>query len=188
MCGGIPLRLFSSCCHDRALRSWFFIGALVGRRILLFGLVAGAFVLTLAFYRWRGDPQRSAPAPAPRAMATRDAVTATPTANASEWTRSPKLRALVERLRSISDLIVIDSPPLLAVHDTKKLAPLADGALFVVHWAKTPREASDHAARSLRDCGVPILGTILTRANPGQYRYYTYGYGGAPALAKYYED
>jgi hypothetical protein len=48
-------------------------------RILLCGLVAGAFVLTLAFYRWRGDPQRSAPAPAPRAMATRDAVTATPT-------------------------------------------------------------------------------------------------------------
>lgn len=116
------------------------------------------------------------------------AITATPTANASEWIRSPKLRALIERLRSISDLIVIDSPPLLAVHDTKKLAPLADGALFVVHWAKTPREASDHAARSLRDCGVPILGTILTRANPGQYRYYTYGYGGAPALAKYYED
>ena len=116
------------------------------------------------------------------------AIAATPTTNASQWIRSPKLRPLVDRLRSISDLVVIDSPPLLAVHDTKKLAPLADGALFVVHWAKTPREASDHAARSLRDCGVPILGTILTRADPGQYRYYTYGYGGAPALATYYDN
>jgi len=115
------------------------------------------------------------------------ALTATPTRNAADWVRSPKLPALIKRLRSISDLIIIDCPPLLAVSDTKKLARLADAALFVVHWEKTPREASDHAARSLRDCGIPILGTILTRANPGQYRYYFYGHSGAPTLAHYYE-
>ena len=115
------------------------------------------------------------------------ALTATPTPDAANWVRSPKFAALIKRLRTISDLIIIDCPPLLAVSDTKKIAPLVDAALFVVHWEKTPREASDHAARSLRDCGVPILGTILTRANPGQYRYYFYGHAGAPTLAHYYE-
>jgi non-specific protein-tyrosine kinase len=116
------------------------------------------------------------------------ALTATRTDNPAQWIRSQKMAALIGRLRNIADLVVIDSPPLLAVHDAQKLGPLADGALFVVHWEKTPREATSHAARSLRACGVPILGTILTRAHPVHYRYYDYGYSGAPSLATYYEN
>jgi polysaccharide biosynthesis transport protein len=116
------------------------------------------------------------------------ALTATRTDNPAYWVRSQKMAALIGRLRNIADLVVIDSPPLLAVHDAQKLAPLTDGALFVVHWEKTPREATNQAAKALRSSGVPILGTILTRAHPVHYRYYVYGYTGAPSLATYYEN
>src|ERR1700678_3805166 len=57
----------------------FFIGALVERRILLCGLMVGAFVLTLAFSLRHDDLWRSDAAPSTRAAARRHEALATPT-------------------------------------------------------------------------------------------------------------
>jgi hypothetical protein len=50
---------------------------------------------------------------------------------------------LFRRLREADDLIVIDSPPVLAVADAMSLAAQADAALFAVRWGLTPRAASN---------------------------------------------
>jgi hypothetical protein len=60
----------------------FFIGALVARRILLCGLVVGAFVLTLAFSSRHDDLWRSDAAPTRAAAQPREAM-ATPTGEAA---------------------------------------------------------------------------------------------------------
>src|SRR5579863_9808975 len=56
-------RAFSSGRHDCRLSLRVFIGALVERRILLYGLTLGAFVLTLAFSSWHDGLWRSPAAP-----------------------------------------------------------------------------------------------------------------------------
>jgi capsular exopolysaccharide synthesis family protein len=98
------------------------------------------------------------------------------------------MAALIRHLRGISDVVIIDTPPVLAVQDAKLLAELSDGALFVVRWAKTSREAVSRAVKSLQDFGIPLLGITLARAHPKYHRYYSYGHSGLPALARYYES
>lgn len=99
---------------------------------------------------------------------------------------SPAMSALIGRLREIADFVVIDSAPVLAVHDAKLLAQMTDGTLFVVRWGKTPREAVSAALKLLREFGARIAGTVLVRTNPAHYQYYAYGYAGVPALADYF--
>lgn len=116
------------------------------------------------------------------------ALAASHTANASDMIAAPEMGALIGRLREISDFVVIDTPPVLAVHDAKLLASQADGALFVVRWEKTPREAVTSAVKSLREFGASLFGAALVRTNVKQYQYYTYGYNGIPALSGYYDN
>ncbi len=101
---------------------------------------------------------------------------------------SAAMENLIERLRNVCDLLIIDSAPLLAVNDSKVLARLADAVLLVVRWETTPREAVIHAARSLVTVGAHVAGIVLTRAHPKRYRYYSYGYQNQYHYDKYYSD
>jgi capsular exopolysaccharide synthesis family protein len=56
---------------------------------------------------------------------------------------------VLRQLREEYDLIVIDSPPVLAVADAMALSAQADGALFAVRWGSTPRAAVKLGLRHL---------------------------------------
>ena len=43
-------------------------------------------------------------------------------------------------LRARYDYVVLDSPPLLGMSDTRFAARLADAVVFVVRWSKTGEE------------------------------------------------
>lgn len=99
---------------------------------------------------------------------------------------SPRMKALIERLKEITDFVIIDTPPVLAVPDVRLIADLADTVLLSVRWERTARDAVVTAADVLRDFGVDLSGSILTRVDAKRYQYYAYGYSGAPTLAGYY--
>ena len=99
---------------------------------------------------------------------------------------SPRMKALIERLREITDFVVIDSPPILAVPDVKLIADLADTVLLTVRWERSARDAVVTAADVFRDFGIGLSGSVLTRVDAKRYQYYAYGYSGAPTLAGYY--
>ena len=61
---------------------------------------------------------------------------------------------LLRQLRGSYDCVVIDSPPLLTVAETRLLAAMADKVLFAVKWGSTRRDVARHAASLLRDSGV----------------------------------
>lgn len=106
---------------------------------------------------------------------------------ATELVSSPAMAALLTRLRQIADFVVIDSPPVLAVHDAKLLAQITDGTVLIVRWKKTPREAVAQALDMLREFRTRLIGAALTRTDSKQHHYYAFGYTGAPALADYYQ-
>jgi len=92
----------------------------------------------------------------------------------------------LEELGKIYDIILIDSPPIIAVTDAVLLGKMTDGVLMVVRCAATPRAAAKHAVSVLQNANVSLLGAILndvdvTRHYGGYYYYnyyYHYYYGG----------
>jgi capsular exopolysaccharide synthesis family protein len=95
--------------------------------------------------------------------------------------------ALSEGLRRIKqeyDLILIDSPPVIAVTDPVLLGRLSDGVLVVVRCAMTPRTAAKHAYSTLSGAGVSVIGAVLNDVDVSRhyggyhyYYYYHYYYG-----------
>jgi tyrosine-protein kinase Etk/Wzc len=99
---------------------------------------------------------------------------------------SQGMRERLEELKAHYDLIVIDSPPIIAVTDAVLLGKLTEGILMVVRCAATPRMTARHAVSVLANAKVTLLGAIfndvdVTRHYGGYYYYhyyYHYYYGG----------
>ena len=109
-------------------------------------------------------------------------------ANPSDVLSSGQMTKLIQTLAESCDLLIIDSPPLLATNDARILAQFADAVLFVVRWERTPREAALHALRSLSDVMAPTMGVVLTRTDWEQFQYYNYGNKKYLNLNKYYRN
>ena len=76
------------------------------------------------------------------------------------------LGVLLEEARRHFDLVLVDSPPVLAVTDARVMAPLCDGILFLVRWNATQRGVAAHAVAQLDGVADKLLGTVLTMADP----------------------
>jgi len=106
--------------------------------------------------------------------------------NPAELLGSQGMSDLLRRLESSTDIVLIDTPPLLPVTDAAVLAALADGAILVVRSGKTRREQVKAAASALSAVGARVLGVVLTMvtsraSDPNSYAYsYEYRYGSRP--------
>ncbi len=105
--------------------------------------------------------------------------------NPAELLSSARFSALLHDMQQIADVVLLDSPPALAVTDATILARQVDGVVLVVDVGITRRQWLSNAKEALDKAGVHILGVALNRLRPQgsgyQYyyyrRYYTYGDG-----------
>lgn len=96
-----------------------------------------------------------------------------------ELLNSQRMRDLLAEWRKTYDLIVLDSPPVMAVADALTLSSMADAVLFMVRWGQTPRPLVASAIKQLQSANAPLAGTVMTRVNLEQqarYGYSNYGY------------
>jgi capsular exopolysaccharide synthesis family protein len=92
-------------------------------------------------------------------------------------------RSLFRRLREEYDLIVVDSPPVLAVADAMTLAAQADATLFAVRWGSTPRAAVKLGLKRLHtSAGGASVGVVLTMVDAREHS--RFGYGDSAFYAK----
>ena len=96
----------------------------------------------------------------------------------SELYEGAPIRRLLADLGEKYDLIVLDTPPVLAVADAAILGQLTDGAVLVIRAGKTDRDAAQRAYAQLKVARVRVLGAILNdpegqlkRYNRHYYRY-----------------
>src|SRR3990172_2601943 len=90
------------------------------------------------------------------------------TPNPSELLASAKLREFLGNLRDRHDLVVIDSPSVLAVADATIVSRYADGVVLVMRAGQTPRDAALRARRQLEAVGAKVIGFVFTDAAGGQ--------------------
>ncbi len=91
---------------------------------------------------------------------------------------SPQTRELLAALAGRFDLVVIDSPPVMAVSDARLLAPEADASVFAVRWGRTPREIVHQGLKDLVDTGAQVGGVVLTLVDPKKHARYGFGDSG----------
>jgi succinoglycan biosynthesis transport protein ExoP len=93
---------------------------------------------------------------------------------ADEFLESERVSAVLDDLADQFDVVLLDSPPLLAVGDVMSLSTKVDAIVVVVRLGIHRRQLEE-LARQLQTCRAPILGFVLTGASHGDS--YSYGYG-----------
>jgi non-specific protein-tyrosine kinase len=89
--------------------------------------------------------------------------------------------ACVNRWGHDYDVIVVDSPPVLAVADALTIAPSCTGAVLAVSLRKADRRPLRATLDLLQRMGVRLLGIAATMVDEPRLRTVGYGYGyGAP--------
>jgi capsular exopolysaccharide synthesis family protein len=107
--------------------------------------------------------------------------------NPAELLGSGRMSTLLAEWRTSADVVILDTPPLLAVTDAAVLAARADGVVLVAAVNETKREALKQSMAILEGTGARLLGVVANKVpSSGQGAYYYTGYygGGAPEPPK----
>jgi len=98
--------------------------------------------------------------------------------NPSELLASKKMENMLDRLKNDFEMVVIDSPPVIAVTDAAILSTKVDGTILVVASGQTNKDALARAKTQLESVDSVLLGTLLNGVNVegmyGSYYYYYY--------------
>jgi capsular exopolysaccharide synthesis family protein len=111
--------------------------------------------------------------------------------NPSELLSSRRFDELLGLLREQYDLVVVDTPPVLAVTDPLNVVSRVDGVLLVLRLTKSARTTGRRALESLDGMGANVLGIVINGVGnqKGGYGYgygkYGYGYGGKSGYGGY---
>ncbi len=97
--------------------------------------------------------------------------------NPAEMLDSNLMKRVFSDLRAQSDMLILDSPPTLAVADASILGARCSGAILVVDAGRTRTDACRRAVDTLGNTGTKILGVVLNKISSrraSSYYYYYY--------------
>lgn len=103
--------------------------------------------------------------------------------NPSELLMNSRFNELVDKLSADFDLVLIDTPPIMAVTDAALVGRSAGTTMLVTRYQLNPLKEIEISIRRLEQNGVEVKGVIfnaIQRKNSGygyNYGYYTYDYG-----------
>jgi receptor protein-tyrosine kinase len=102
----------------------------------------------------------------------------TPPGNPSELLSTQRARSVIEALSSQTDVLVIDSTPVLPVTDALVVSRLVDATLVVIDGRSTTRKAVRRTLQLLQQVNAPVIGLVLNGLSDSGSGYgYGYGYG-----------
>lgn len=97
--------------------------------------------------------------------------------NPSELLGSPEMRAFLNTVQEIADVVIIDTPPVLAATDAVLLSTQADATVLVTRSGVTKAGDVDQALAHLDDVGAHVVGGVLNGFSLEHAFGYAYSYG-----------
>ncbi len=97
--------------------------------------------------------------------------------NPAELFGSPGLQPVIEQLPLVADIVLVDTPPVLAVPDTAILGSRAHGAIVVATEGRTDRESLERTIHRLETTHCTVIGLVLNRVRRSSgdaYQSYSY--------------
>jgi capsular exopolysaccharide synthesis family protein len=111
-----------------------------------------------------------------------------PVQNPLHLLAAERTRQFLHGLGKHYDLILIDTSPVMAVSDPRVLSRYVDQTVFVVRWARTPREQALNALNQIVEAGGRVGGVVLSMVDVRRHAQYGFGDSGQYHLAgKYYQ-
>lgn len=92
----------------------------------------------------------------------------------AELLDSNEMRHLVAELTRRFDIVIFDTPPVLAVTDAQIIGNLCDGTIIVAQSGKTAKEEAGEVCELLMKAQVNPLGVVMNRGFRGSARRYYY--------------
>jgi succinoglycan biosynthesis transport protein ExoP len=100
--------------------------------------------------------------------------------NPVELLNSRKMRDLLEEVSEVFDIVLLDSPPVLAVIDAVVISSIVEGTMLVIQGGKTRRKPFLAAVDELRRAKANIIGVVVNGLDLSQngvyysshYKYY----------------
>lgn len=104
--------------------------------------------------------------------------------NPAELIGSEKMNGLIEQLTKLFDVVLLDSPPILAVTDAAVLGARTDNVLLVCNSGDTRGNELKQAVKKLGDVKANVIGVVLNHISPKTGgHYYNHYYS-----SRYYEE
>ncbi|MCF7507559.1 polysaccharide biosynthesis tyrosine autokinase [Vibrio sp. D54] len=97
--------------------------------------------------------------------------------NPSELLMHPRFKNFVDEMSAQYDLVIIDTPPVLAVTDPSIVGALAGTTLMVARFDQTTLKEIEVAQGRFEQSGVEVKGVILNAVEKKASNSYGYGYG-----------
>ena len=99
---------------------------------------------------------------------------------------------LVKQLENDWDMVLFDSPPMIAVTDATMISKEIDQVVLIVKVGQTDKKAFHHTINNLRNINAPLGGIIMnavtSKSSYGSYYYYYYlhqlGIGTMPSFGR----
>jgi len=103
--------------------------------------------------------------------------------NPSEMLESKRMKILIEKLRKEYDIILLDSPPLLAVTDSFVCMKYVDQFILIVRSSQTQKGGLNRSLDQIRLTNSPLTGVVVNDIDESNaygagyyYNYYQYYY------------
>lgn len=95
--------------------------------------------------------------------------------NPAELLASKKMRDFILQLRNEFDIIIFDTPPILAVSDAVLMMGQVDAAMLVISAGETRWQGVERSVEQLQTIGSRMVGIVMNRFDSRQaYGYYSY--------------
>jgi succinoglycan biosynthesis transport protein ExoP len=95
--------------------------------------------------------------------------------NPAELLLTPRFSELLALVRERYDIVVVDTPPVLAVSDPSAVATMTDGTILVLRMSRYARPLAGRVKETLGLVGGKLLGVVVN--GTGDHGGYGYGYG-----------
>src|SRR5690606_9929345 len=97
--------------------------------------------------------------------------------NPSELLMTQRFAQFLEQMGEHYDLVIIDTPPALAVTDAAIVGKQAGSTLMITRFRENNPKEMERALQQLEAAGVNVKGSILNAIERSASSYYGYGYG-----------
>jgi tyrosine-protein kinase Etk/Wzc len=87
-----------------------------------------------------------------------------------------RFQVVMSQIDKLYDIVIVDTPPVLAVTDALLIARAAATTLLVARFGKTSVKEIENCLKRLQQMGVQVNGTILNDIVKSAALYYNSGY------------
>lgn len=92
--------------------------------------------------------------------------------NPSELLGTKKMKDIITNLKEFFDIIIIDSPPVIAVTDAQILSTVVNGVIMVAAYGKAEKVALMKSKELIYKVGGKLLGVVLNKVPTDSQEYY----------------